>query len=177
MGRLGTVLAVIRTIRNGANAVDVTANIGGNFNVTELHTSAPGDDSQPLPGDYAALLEVVGSGQGLVVGYIDPLNVGTANPGEKRIYARDSAGAVVAFVHLKNDGSVSVINANGALLLTAAGDVNINGVTIDPAGNITTPGTVDAATVEATSVQAAGLELAGHIHLAGTPPGNTGPNV
>ena len=171
MGRLATVLALVRTIRNGANAVDITANIGGNFNVTELHLSAPGDDSLPLPGDYAALMEVVGSGQGLSVGYADPLNVGTSEPGEKRIYARDSAGAVKSFIHLKNDGSVTILNANGALLLTASGDVNINGVIIDPSGNITTTGAIEAASVEAN-----GLELAGHTHAVTTAPGTTGPN-
>lgn len=173
MGRLATVLAMVRTIRNGANAVDITANIGGNFNVTELHLSAPGDDSLPLPGDYAALLEVVGSGQGLSVGYADPLNVGTSEPGEKRIYARDSAGAVVSFIHLKNDGSVTILNAGGgALLLAASGNININGVIIDPSGNITTTGAVEAA-----SVEAAGLELAGHTHAVTTAPGTTGPNL
>lgn len=176
MGRLATVLAIVRTIRNGGNVTDVTANIGGNFNVTELHTSAPGDDSQPLPGDYAALMEVAGSGQGLVVGYMDPLNVGAAGPGEKRIYARDAAGAAVNAVWLRSDGSLGMFNAGGSVVLAASGVVTINGVTIDTSGNITTPGTVDAAAVEAASIEAAGLELAGHTHAVTTAPGTTGPN-
>ena len=173
MGRLATVLAIVRTIRNGGNVTDIRANIGGNFNVTELHTSSPGDDSQPLPGDYAALLEVVGSGQGLVVGYMDPLNVGTAEPGGKRIYSRDSAGAVKAFVHLKADGSVLMINASGLISLSAGGDATINGVTIDTSGNITVPG---GASISSPSVVANGLELAGHTHAVTTAPGTTGPN-
>ena len=174
MGRLATVLAIVRTIRNGGNVTDITANIGGNFNVTELHTSSPGDDSQPLPGDYVALLEVVGSGQGLAVGYMDPLNVGSAGPGEKRIYSRDSDGNVKAFVHLQDDGGILIINASGIISLAAGGDATINGVTIDTAGNITVPG---GGSISSPSVVASGKELAGHIHLAGTPPGNTGPNV
>lgn len=77
----------------------------------------------------------------------------------------------------KADGSIKGANGSGQFELQTGGDFVVNGVTIDTGGNITTPAAVNADSVAATtSSTAAGLELAGHTHLAGTPPGSTGPN-
>ena len=76
------------------------------------------------------------------------------------------------------DGSIKGDNGNGSFELAAGGDFLVNGVTIDTSGNITSPATITAPNlVGSTSVQAAGKELAGHLHPAGFPPGNTGPNI
>lgn len=76
------------------------------------------------------------------------------------------------------DGSIKGDNGSGSFELAAGGDFLVNGVTIDTSGNITSPATISAPNVAgSSSVQAAGKELAGHIHPAGTPPGNTGPNA
>lgn len=76
------------------------------------------------------------------------------------------------------DGSIAGANGSGSFELQAGGDFLVNGVTIDTSGNITSPATIMAPNVAgSTSVTAAGKELAGHIHPAGSPPGNTGPNV
>lgn len=75
------------------------------------------------------------------------------------------------------DGSIKGDNGNGSFELAAGGDFLVNGVTIDTSGNITSPATITAPNVVgSTSVVAAGKELAGHLHPAGSPPGNTGPN-
>lgn len=75
------------------------------------------------------------------------------------------------------DGSIKGVNGSGSFELAAGGDFLVNGVTIDSSGNITSPATITGPNVVgSTSVKAAGKELAGHLHLAGTPPGNTGPN-
>jgi hypothetical protein len=95
-------------------------------------------------------------------------------------------------IEIRNDTATHIIHPSGAIRgsnpsgffeLQDDGTVNINGATIDPAGNINTPtdvtsgGTVSAPTVVGSSnVTAAGKELAGHDHPAGSPPGNTGPN-
>ena len=118
------------------------------------------------------------------VGYLDPKANQTAGAGEKRIYSRDGSGAQVAQVWLKADGTVVVNNSTGMITMAPAGTINLNGVEIDPSGNITGPGdatfsngAVTGDTVEAlTSLIAALLEMVGHTHPAGTPPGNTGPN-
>lgn len=75
------------------------------------------------------------------------------------------------------DGSIKGDNGNGSFELQSGGDFLVNGVTIDTSGNITSPATISAPNVSgSSSVQAAGKELAGHVHPAGSPPGNTGPN-
>lgn len=54
----------------------------------------------------------------------------------------------------------------GEIKLKSGGDVNINGVIIDSAGNVTIPA----------SLNLNGKEIAEHDHPAGTPPGDTGVN-
>jgi len=139
MGRLAVVLSFFRTLRNGANVSDVKVDPGGGANATAEHFSSSGDDSQPLPGDYALLVGSTGEGREEVSGYIDPLNAGTAAPGEKRIYARStSTGDVVASLWLKNTGEVVCSNAaGGSFGLDAAGQFIVNGVVVDLAGLLT----------------------------------------
>lgn len=211
MGRLAKLLSFVRVERNGAKLSDVKVDPGGGPNVTAEHFAPIGEDAHPLPGDYVVTNDVRGTGREAVTGYVDPKNGSKAQPGDKRIYARDGYGAVVVEIWLKNTGEATVINANGSVTLrpdggtitttpestfdaaadgsikgdngsgsfelAAGGDFLVNGVTIDTSGNITSPATVSSTAVEAPSVKADGKELAGHVHLAGTPPGNTGPNT
>lgn len=194
MGRIAKLLSFARSEVNGAKVSDVKVDPGGGANVTAQHFASPGDDSHPLPGDYVALTGVTGTGRANALGYLDPTNERKALPGDKRIYARDEDGATVVEVWLQNDGTAIVVNAQGSVTLRpdgsirgsngagsfeleSGGDFVVNGVTIDTSGNVTSPATVTAATVSAPSIQADGKELAGHIHPAGSPPGNTGPNT
>ncbi len=201
MGLIAKVLSYTRIAeRFGAKVSDVKHDPGGGANETSEHFQAANQDAVPLPGDYLVTVSVQRTGGEVVVGFIDPKQEQTAEPGEYRAYARDADGAQVVQLHLKKDGTavlnnaeatvemkpsgeVNTQNASGFYKLQDDGTVNINGATIDPAGNIETPtnitsgGTVSAPTVAgSSSVTAAGKELAGHDHPAGTPPGNTGPN-
>ena len=75
------------------------------------------------------------------------------------------------------DGTIKGENV-GSFELSSSGIFTVNGVTIDLAGNITNPATIQAATITGTTqVNAAGKPLSAHVHLAGTPPGNTGPVI
>lgn len=202
MGLIAKVLSYTRIAdRFGAKVSDVKHDPGGGANETGEHFQAANQDAVPLPGDYLLTVSVQRTGGEVVVGFIDPKQEQTAEPGEYRAYARDAGGAQVVQLHLKKDGTailsnaeatvemkpsgeVNTQNASGFYKLQDDGTVNINGATIDPSGNIETPtnitsgGTVTAPTVAgSSSVTAAGKELAGHIHPAGTPPGNTGPNA
>ena len=190
MGRLATILSFVRVTRNDAKLSDVEVDPGGGALITTEHVAPPGDDSFPLTTDYAATMGIDRTGGEVAVGYVDPVNDPVAQAGEKRIYGRDpSTGAPVNQVYLqangdilisndaasflvKADGSIKGDNGSGVFELQAGGDFVVNGATIDTAGNITSP-----TSVNAPSIVAASKELAGHIHLAGTPPGNTGPNV
>lgn len=203
--------------RFGAKVSDVKHDPGGGAIETGEHFQAANQDAVPLPTDYALTVRVQRTGGEVVVGFIDPKQQQTAEPGEHRTYARDAEGLEVVQIYLKKDGTAVISNENGSVTLSPDGQiesrndmavhrispsgsiraanpsgffelqddgtVNINGATIDPAGNINTPtnitagGTISAPTVAGgSSVTAAGKEMAGHTHPAGTPPGNTGPN-
>lgn len=172
MGSIARVLSFTRTTRpNGVKVSDVKSDPGGGLNLTSPHFSGPGDDSHPLEGDLAILTESVRGGGRAVVGYVDPKLEPVAQPGEKRIYARDSSGAAIVEVWLKADGEVTLLNANGSFTLgadgsqlgqnsngsfelEAGGDVVINGVRITPAGKIT----------GVTELEVDGKELKDHNH-------------
>jgi len=172
MGRVTKILSFIRSTLNGARVTDVKTDTGGGANITAQHFADPGDDSFPLLTDYAMNIDVSGSGNEAVAGYLDPINTPKATAGDKRIYARDAnSGAVVVEVWLKSDSSAIISNSNGTMTLQADGTVNINGLTISPSGALVSP-----ISVTSPSIVANGKELADHLHPAGTPPGNTGTN-
>ncbi len=174
MGRIAKILSFAKR--------KVVADPGGGANVTASHFSSPGDDSQPLQGDLCFVPKSPKSGGGVSAGYYDTTNKSKAGPGDKRIYARDSNGAVVVEIWLKSDGSCEILNDTASVILAPDGGLKadngsgsfelqpsgvfvVNGVTIDTAGNITTPATVAAATLGAsTSLTVAGTEMAGHNH-------------
>ena len=123
---LGKLLSFVRRTKNDAKISDVKLDPGGGPNVTAEHFSSPGDDSQPLPGDYVITTPVKRSGGWAVAGYLDPANEQKAQAGDKRIYARDENGATVAEVWLKNDSSMVVENANASVSIAANGNIIIN---------------------------------------------------
>jgi len=64
---------------------------------------------------------ILGTGKESIVGYADTINEPKALAGDKRIYARDSSGAVVVEVWLKNTGEAEISNANGSVFLRPDG--------------------------------------------------------
>lgn len=136
-GIIATALQFIRRTRGSAfwPALKVEDRKGDN-NIVEMFQSS-GDDSPPLPGDNVALISSQRQGGRVAVGVIDNKNAGTAVAGEKRIYARDGAGAVVSELHLKGDGSFILKNtaATYSLAITAAGAATLtcSGLTVDAA--------------------------------------------
>lgn len=140
MGLIARVLSFVRVTRNGAKITDVKASPGGRPNVTAEHFASPGDDSYPLPTDYAYLAPAPRKGRQAALGYVDPLNTPKAGQGDKRIYARDGAGTVVAEAWLKNTGEVLLDNDNGSMTLSPDGSITLlNGagsVTLSAAGAI-----------------------------------------
>lgn len=160
-------ITLLKMFARVGNRSETTVDPGGGSNVTADHFADPGDDSYPLPDDYVAIISNARTGGSSAVGYAETVTTKKAGPGEKRIYSRDaSTGAVVAEIWLQDDGTILLENSAGSIILAPNGDVNINGVVIDAGGGITAPG----------SLVLNGKELDGHIHPAGTVPGNTGPN-
>jgi hypothetical protein len=197
MGLIATITEFFREPKNGVEApfLKVEAEKGVNFTVP--HFTPPGDDSPPLPIDQAALAASTGEGRFNAVGYLDNVNAGIANPGEKRFIARDADGAIKATLYMQNDGGFSIIadnyeisaladgtikvaNSSGSFDMAAGGNINLNGVTIDTAGNITSPSKITGDSGEfSSSLIAAGKELVAHDHAitgGSSAPGPTGPN-
>ena len=171
MGQLALVKLFARFVRGATEGSEVTADPGGGALVAAGHYASPGDDSQPLLGDYVVLVPGPGTGREVAVGYADPANTPLSEPGDKRLYSRDAGtGVAAASIWIKADGSIVVTNGTGTITLETGGDIDLNGVTIDTLGNIV------ATSITADSVVADSKELAGHTHLAGTEPGVTGPN-
>lgn len=175
MGLIGRLLAFSRGTRKGAQVAMSKIDPGGGYNVTSEHFGAPGDDGQPLPGDYVVAVRVPRTGGSVAVGYLDPTNAGQAGPGERRLYSRAADGALMAWIWLKADGSVVIENdGGGSIVMAPGGDIVLNGVTIDTAGNITTSATIEGGTVRT----AAGIDLDTHTHSGVTTGGgNSGPPV
>ena len=141
MGWVAKVLSFTRVTRNGAKLSDVKLDPGGGPNATGEHFADAGDDSYPLPTDYAAAISIPRGGGKAPVGYADPINEKKATAGETRKYGRDPAtGLAVNEVWLKADSSVIIANALGAIELKADGSVDINGAVISPTGEITNAG-------------------------------------
>jgi hypothetical protein len=121
-------IAEVKQFEHGTNGPQVTVDHGGGANKTAEHFGPAGEDSQPLPGDFASVGDARGSGREVVHGYADSKNQSKAKPGEVRRYARDLQGNVVSELWLKNDGSLSLLNKAGfGLTISKDGLVTIKG--------------------------------------------------
>lgn len=153
MGFIATVISFTRSVVSGAQAPEAKVDRGGGDSITAYHFSAPGDDSQPLPGDIAFVAEDEGQGNGQIVGYEDPKTSPVAAAGEKRIYARSGPGVVAAEIWLKVDGALVLKNTSTTIELKADGAAimsnAVGSIELDAAGNVTAKtalGTFGAAT-------------------------------
>lgn len=108
MGLIAGIKEFTRAVRRGAKVNDIKLDTGGGFIRTGEMFGPVGDDAQPLPTDQPILIRSVGSGRYAVIGFLDPINAGETEPGERRIYSRSSAGAVTGYVWFKTDGTVGI---------------------------------------------------------------------
>ena len=142
MGLIALVQKVIRTERHEAKITDIQVDPGGGASFVGENYGAPGDDYTPLLTDYAATMGVAGSGRSVIVGYLDPKNADITEPGERRIYSRNSEGVIQAEFWLKSDGSVIVTNEGGSLTLESNGNVTVTG-NLSVTGSVTGAGVTD----------------------------------
>lgn len=136
MGLIGILLDWVKRDRSGAQYAEATFDPGAGKNATGVQFGPAGDHARPLPGDYIAAVETAGAGRVIVIGYSDPNNAQDLEPGERRIYARDSSGAVVVDLFLRADGSATLGNSKGSIKLNADGSFDINGAKITADGEI-----------------------------------------
>lgn len=124
MGWISRVLSSARRTIKGTPAVDVKADPGGGANVTPLLFLPPGDDARPLPDDFGLTVSTLRQGGAAHAGYQDAKNAGITAPGEKRIYARDSGGSVVAEIYLDGEGGLTLENNTGSVSVDKDGNIN-----------------------------------------------------
>ena len=89
-------------------------------------------DARPLDGDFCFTEDSEDTEGGKdILGFIDPENEPVSEKGEYKVYSRDSTGAIKAFIHLKNDGSIE-IDAPAGLKITAnteiTGTLTVSGI-------------------------------------------------
>lgn len=179
MGRIASILSFLRVTKRGAEQSEVKLDPGGEANLTAQSFAPAGDDSQPLPGDYAITSDVPQTGGVAAVGYVDPVSPAVAGPGESRRYARDSSGATMSEQWLKSDGTAISLNANGSIELMPDGSVRIttphgvNTLNADGSVSLSNGGTV---TASGDYISATGISLNNHRHIGnlGSP---TGPPI
>lgn len=68
-----------------------------------------GDDSPPLSEDRVLLVSIDGEGKHVITGVICKSQ--GAEPGEKKLYSRDSNGDIQGYIYIKSDGIIE-INGN-----------------------------------------------------------------
>ena len=198
MGLIARVLSFVRVVNNSVHLSDVKMNPDGGSNITGEHFADSGDDSFPLPTDYAVTTTIQRSGGEVPVGYADPINEPKAQAGEKGIYGRDAlSGAQGNEVWLKGDGAVLISNINGSFELQADGSIigqnsagsfelqadgsiigqnSVGSFELEVGGDFV----VNGATITALGdvVTALGKSLDTHVHSGVTTgPSNTGPPV
>lgn len=122
MGLIATIKQVLRQQRT-VPVDDIEADIGGGDLVTSENFAPIGEDAVPLPGDQVFTVPRSGQGRDVAVGFIDPKAEQLAQGGERRLYSRDGAGAKVAQIWLKQDGSITLSNDNGSFTLNANGSM------------------------------------------------------
>lgn len=96
------------------------------------HFSSAGDDSPPLPGDWALLVDLESEPaeeQFAVAGYSDDTEKKAA-PGERRLYARNPAGEVVSEVFLTGDGTMTLTNTAATVTVAPDGAITLSGTSV-----------------------------------------------
>ena len=127
MGRIGVILEVGNDTEGGEDIARVKVDLGGNDVRWAPLYGPPGNASKPVAGDYVALVgHPGGSGVTAVAFAAGDIETQSEN-GEQYIEGRDSDGAPVSVIHMKNDGTIRMENDNGYIELAPNGQVNING--------------------------------------------------
>lgn len=114
---------------------EIKAEVRKSENVTATIFNSPGDDSRPLPSDSFVYVEGDNIGGKIAVGFLDTANDPVSGDGEKRLYSRDSGGAIQAIIYFREDGVLEVngntdfavsFNQLQLILTQLATDINAN---------------------------------------------------
>jgi len=140
VGLIARVLSFLRDESEGDKFTEVKADPDGTPtdsgeegpNLTGELYGVNNTDAPPLPQDFAAGIDVPGTGRVAFVAFLDPKNAGIAQGGEWRVYGRDADGnANGAEIYLKRDGSVVLSNQFGNVEISPLGIITANGLDLN----------------------------------------------
>lgn len=123
MARIGEILEVIRTETDqGVPSTDLKIDFGGGNICNAVLYATPGDDSLPLVGEYALVVDAGGRGAWVAIGTMDPALVASAAQGERILSSRTALGELAAWIHLKSDGTTEVNGSDFVALASLVAD-------------------------------------------------------
>lgn len=108
MAEIGTVARIVDESEGNDKVVNVEAVISDPDSIQGNQGTPSGIDSKPQAGDYAVGVQLPGSSQWAIIGYLDPKNQSLVENGEIRVYSRDGSGNEAIGFHFKNDGTVEM---------------------------------------------------------------------
>ena len=108
--KVPSISTVLETFIEGARR-RLKVQVFGRDNVETVYEAMPwGEDGNPPDGIKAIHTETNRKGKATVIGYVNVNQLAAVAKGEKRIYSTDESGeSSVAFIHLKNDGTIQVL--------------------------------------------------------------------
>lgn len=118
-----------------------------------------GDDSPPLPEDRIIIIQTDGEGKYITSGVLCKSQ--GAEPGEKKLYSRDSNGDTQAVIYLKLDGTIEINgNADFAVAFndlktgfdTLVSNFNSHTHPTAPSGPVSPPSIPSTASIDASKV-------------------------
>lgn len=137
MGQQGEVIGFDRRVEEGAQVAFTKVDAGGGDVEEAQHLDSPGEDTQPLPGDFCSFEALGKSGTKHATGYHDAKTEQKAGPGEHRTYARDSSGNTVVEMWLQSGKlHIEVFKQDVPIEIKTPGPVVIDSpdVSIGPGG-------------------------------------------
>ena len=152
MGTLGKILQYEKPVKRGVTVPAVKSTLRARENVQAEIYGPAGDDSPPLPGDMGFFPSNSQTGGRVCLGVIDQANAPQAEPGERRLYARDADGNIVTTVWIKKDGTLELLgtadNAVRYLPLDTALQLLVTAINAALGGKLDGAGTPGAITLD-----------------------------
>lgn len=103
----------------------ITTEIYPNYTKESRQIAPPGIDANPLPDDQG-FLEIIDGTQGKSV-QIGIYNNNESNPGEIRVYGRDSDGTEKGETFYKNNGDIVIDTGSASIIIKENGNIDIVG--------------------------------------------------
>lgn len=135
MGQQGQVVGFERRVEGDSQNAYTKIDAGGGDVEEVQHLEAPGEDSPPIDGDFAAVEELGRSGSKHAVAYHDPKSPPRAQRGEKRLYCRTETGELVAELWMQHgEFHVEIFKTDVPFVIKSPGKVVVDSPDVNLGG-------------------------------------------